>query len=84
MAPGLLNSFKIVTRAQVLEGTDPTEQLLLQPGAHEVFAKNLEVPELAIEVERAARQVAKSMDQDADLERRQETRSEEANKWKTK
>ena len=68
-APNLLNSFTFVTRSQVLEGTDPDESMLLQPGAHKLVALNLEVPQLAAEVERAIRQVKESLDREAEHER---------------
>ncbi len=68
-APNLLNSFTFVTRSQVLEGVDPEESMLLQPGAHKLVAENLQVPQLAAEVERAIRQVKESLDQEAKHER---------------
>lgn len=70
-APKRLNSFMFVTRSQVLEGIDPEELMLLQPGAHKVVARTLEVPELAAEVERAVRQVKESLEREAEQERQQ-------------
>lgn len=67
-APNLLNSFTFVTRSQILEGVDPEESMLLQPGAHKLVAESLEVPQLAAEVERAVRQVKESLDQEAEQE----------------
>jgi hypothetical protein len=69
--PNLLNSFTFVTRSQVLEGTDPEESLLLQPGSHKLVARSLEVPELAAEVERAVRQVKESLERQAEQETQQ-------------
>ena len=66
IAPNLLNSFTFVTRSQVLEGIDPEEKMLLQPGAHKLIAKSLKVPELAAEVERAVRQVKESLDRETE------------------
>lgn len=45
--------------------------MLLQPGAHELVAQNLQVPELAAEVDRAVRQVNKSLKREAELSREQ-------------
>ncbi len=45
--------------------------MLLQPGAHKLVAKNLEVPELAAEVERAVRQVKESLQRQTEQERQQ-------------
>lgn len=70
-APKRLNSFTFVTRSQVLEGTDPEEVMLLQPGAHKLVAMSLGVPELAAEVERAIRQVEDSLNLQAEQERQQ-------------
>jgi hypothetical protein len=70
-APTLPNSFTFVTRSQVLEGIDPEEWMLLQPGAHKLVAKSLEVPQLAAEVERAVRQVQESLDWEAAHEKQQ-------------
>lgn len=72
VAPKLSNSFTFVTRSQVLEGTDPEEKMLLQPGVHKLIAESLEVPELAIEVERAVRQVKESLDRETEHQRRLE------------
>lgn len=69
--PNLSKSFTFVTRTQVLEGVDPEESMLLQPGAHKLVAKNLEVPELAAEVERAVRQVKQSLQRQIEQERQQ-------------
>jgi hypothetical protein len=71
-APNLLNGFTFVTRSQVLEGVDPEESMLLQPGAHKLVANSLEVPELAAEVERAVRQVKESLEQQTAQEAEQE------------
>jgi hypothetical protein len=68
-APNRLNNFMFVTRSQVLEGIDSEESMLLQPGAHKLVARSLEVPQLAAEVERAIRQVKQSLDQEAEHER---------------
>lgn len=70
-APKLLNSFTFVTRSQVLEGVDPEEFMLLQPGTHKLVANSLGVPELGAEVERAVRQVHESLKQEAEQEKRQ-------------
>lgn len=68
-APRLLHSFTFVTRADIVEGIAPKEQLLLQPGAHSVIAEQLHVPELAVEVERAVQQVEDSLKREAELEK---------------
>ena len=70
-APNLSNNFTFVTRTQILEGIDPEELMLLQPGAHKLLAKSLEVPEVAAEVERAVRQVKESLEQQTQQERQQ-------------
>ena len=56
-APDLQDSFTYVTRSQVMEGSDPEEQMLLTGSSHKLVAKTLNVPELAGEIERAVRQV---------------------------
>jgi len=56
-APDLQDSFTYVTRSQVMEGSDPEEQMLLTASSHKLVAKTLNVPELAGEIERAVRQV---------------------------
>jgi hypothetical protein len=71
-APNMSKNFTFVTRSQILEGIDPEESMLLQPGAHKLVAKNLEVPELAAEVERAIRQVNESLEREVEQERHQE------------
>ncbi len=69
--PNLSKTFTFVTRSQVLEGLDPEESMLLHPGAHKLVAKNLEVPELAAEVERAVRQVKESLQRQTEQDRQQ-------------
>jgi len=59
--PNLPNSFTYVTKSQVEEGIDPDEKLLLTSSSHTLIAKNLGVPELGGEVERAVRQVETSL-----------------------
>jgi hypothetical protein len=59
-APNLQNSFTYVTRSQVIEGTDPEEQMLLPASSHKLVAQTLKVPELATEVERAIHQVERT------------------------
>ena len=56
-APNLQNGFVFVTRSQVMEGTDPEDQMLLTKGCHKLVAQSLGVPELSGEVERAVSQV---------------------------
>jgi len=68
-APDLQNSFAFVTRTQVLEGSDPEEQLLLKSGSHKVVAQILNVAELGGEVERAIHQVEASLAQQKALEK---------------
>jgi len=60
-APHLQNSFNFVTRSQVLDGTDPEEQLLLPAGSHKVVAEQLKVPELVAELERAIHQIEEGL-----------------------
>ena len=61
IAPDLQNSFTFVTRTQVLEGTDPEEQMLLTGSSHKFVSQTLNVPELGGEVERAVHQVEASL-----------------------
>ena len=70
--PNMSKNFAFVTRSQVLEGLDPEECMLLQPGAHKLVATSLEVPELAAEVERAIRQVKESLERQTEQERQQD------------
>jgi hypothetical protein len=67
-APNLQNSFTYVTRSQVIEGSDPEEQMLLTGSSHKLVAKILNVPELAGEVERAVRQAEASLARQKALE----------------
>jgi hypothetical protein len=71
-APNLQNSFTYVTRSQVIEGSDPQEQMLLTGSSHKLVAKILNVPELAGEVERAVRQAEASLARQKALEERLE------------
>ena len=68
-APNLQNSFTFVTKAQVLEGADPEEQMLLTSPSHKLVAKTLNVSELGIEVERAVHQVEASLVRQKALEK---------------
>lgn len=61
VAPNLQNSYQFITRNQVLSGEDPEEHLLLTSGSHTVISKDLQVPELSAEVERAIMQVKTSI-----------------------
>ena len=54
-------SFTFVTRNQVVDSSDPEEQMILNASSHKVAAKTLNVPELALEVERAVWQVDRSL-----------------------
>jgi hypothetical protein len=67
-APHLQHSFTYVTRSQVMEGSDPEEQMLLTSSSHKLVAKTLNVPELAAEIERAVRQVEVSLARQKALE----------------
>lgn len=72
----MLHTFKFVTRNQVEEGSDPTEEIILPSGSHNIVAKTLEVPELGTEVERAVWQVEQALEK--------ATKEEAANSLKVK
>jgi len=78
VAPHLQNSFIFVTRSQVVEGTDPEEQMLLTASSHTLIAKSLNVPELSGEVERAVRQVEASLKREESARKQQEQEQIEA------
>lgn len=61
-APKLQDSFTFVTKSQVMDGTDPEDQMLLTNASHKLVAKSLNVPDLGAEVERAVHQVEASLD----------------------
>lgn len=67
-APTLQDSFTFVTRSQVMEGTDPEDQMLLSKGSHKLVAQSLNVPELSGEVERAVSQVEQTLERARALE----------------
>lgn len=56
----MLNSFDFVTMPQLTDGDVKKEKLLLPAGSHTEVAKQLEVPELSGELERAIWQVEQS------------------------
>jgi hypothetical protein len=71
VAPNLQNSYDFVTRNQVLDGDDPKEQLLLTTGSHVTVSKDLQVPELSAEVERAVMQVETSIQKQEEEQQRE-------------
>lgn len=78
VAPNLQNSYQFVTRNQVLSGEDSEEHLLLTSGSHTVISKDLQVPELSAEVERAIMQVKTSIrKQEEEQEQEKDTVTQE-------
>ena len=73
-------SFTFVTRTDIIEGNVPEEKLLLRSGAHSIIAEQLQVPELAVEVERAVQQVGDSIEREVKLEEAEARRAEDDNK----
>ena len=61
-APKLQDSYTFVTRSQVVEGSDPEDQMLLTKDSHKLVAQSLNVPELGAEVERAIHQVEQTLE----------------------
>jgi hypothetical protein len=78
VAPNLQNSYQFITRNQVLSGEEPEERLLLTTGSHTVISKDLQVPELSAEVERAIMQVKTSIrKQEEEQEQEKDTVTQE-------
>lgn len=78
VAPNLQNSYQFITRNQVLSGEDSEEHLLLTSGSHTVISKDLQVPELSAEVERAIMQVKTSIrEQEEEQEQEKDTVTQE-------
>lgn len=83
--PHPILDFEFVTRAQIEAGEVQKEEILLSAGAHNEAAKQLEVPELAGEVERAVWQVEQNLNkEEKELRRQQEAGKATAEKPDTK
>jgi hypothetical protein len=80
-APNHQHSYQFITRNQALDGEDPKELLLLTSGSHVPISKDLEAPELNLEVERAVMQVETSLRKQE--EEQQQLERETMNKEKT-
>jgi hypothetical protein len=76
-APKPLNQYTFVTPSDILRGINTKESLLLEPGVHSLVARSLQVPQLAVEIERAVHQVKESLEFEASLNRQKEETSNE-------
>ena len=72
VAPDHQHSYQFVMRNQVLDGEEPKELLLLTPRSHVAISRDLQVPELNLEVERAVMQVETSLRMQEEEQQQQE------------